>query len=115
MVRARFLLGLVFAVLVVAGSLHGQDKGAAAKGTLPRGWGKLGLSDEQKQKIFAIQNQYRAQIQELQQKLAEVRKIERTEMEQVLSADQRKRLREIALQRAPADTDEKGKTKEKGK
>ena len=36
-------------------------------------------------------------------------------MEQVLSADQRKRLREIALQRAPADTDEKGKTKEKGK
>ena len=63
------LLALLGAMFVLSGGLVGQEKKkddpkkkddspVKAKGMLPPNWGKLGLSDEQKQKIYKIQNKY---------------------------------------------------------
>ena len=54
------LLGLSVIVLVlfVGGWLVAQD---AIKGTLPANYGKLGLSDEQKQKVYKIQAEYKVE------------------------------------------------------
>jgi Spy/CpxP family protein refolding chaperone len=99
-------------VLVFSGGTLGQDKkdGDKAKGQLPQGWGKLGLSSEQRQKVYAIQTDYRAKRSDLEKKLAEMRKQERTEMEAVLTDDQKAKLRELLLQKAPGEKKEEKKS-----
>jgi hypothetical protein len=45
--------------LVIALTLQGgDDKKEAPKRTLPAGWNKLGLSEAQKQKVFATRAEY---------------------------------------------------------
>ena len=58
MARLRVLVGVL--VLVVAaggGFLLGQDSkdGGKVRGQLPPNWGKLGLTDKQKQTVYRIQ------------------------------------------------------------
>jgi Spy/CpxP family protein refolding chaperone len=112
MFRARLLLCLALTVLIVGGSLFGDDKAPPKRGILPAGWRKLGLSDEQKQKVFAVQERYRGQIRELESKIKELRARRQDEMMSVLTPDQRQQLRKLALEKAPAEPgskDKKGK------
>jgi hypothetical protein len=96
--------------LVVVGSpwVAGQDptkpKDPAPKmrGQLPPNWGKLGLSDEQKQKVYAAQTKYRDKIDSLKKQMADLLDQEKKEMESVLTDAQKTRLREIATGKAPA-------------
>jgi hypothetical protein len=111
MFRARVLLGLVVAAALVAGSIYGQD--AKAKVKLPKGWSKLALSEDQKKQVATIRSKFGPQIQELQTKLQELRKQEETELNRLLTADQRKTLREIALKNVPPDEDAKDTKKDK--
>ena len=90
--------------LVVAEDKTPDTKAPAAshgRGSLPQHWGKLGLSDDQKQKVRAIRDQYRGQLNDLEQQIKELRKKERAEMEAVLTDAQKQRLREIMNASAP--------------
>ena len=70
------------------------------RGRVPRYFGQLGLSREQRQEIYRIQAKYRSQIAELQAQIAALRKAERQEIEGVLTEGQKARLEEIIRDRA---------------
>lgn len=110
-VSACALLGLLF---VLSGGSVGQEKKqdpkkqdvkkddpkkdeGKAKGMLPQYWGKLGLSDEQKQTIYKIQNKYDAEITKLQAKIDELKDARLKDSRAVLTADQKKKLEELIL------------------
>ena len=103
MVRVRWLLGLLVVMFLVAGTSVSadDDKKAdeptqpAAKGTLPAGWRRLGLTDDQVKKVYRIQTEYRNKIDVLQQKIASLKKEERGEMEKILTEAQKTRLKEL--------------------
>lgn len=74
-----------------------KDPPAKVKGQLPQYWGKLGLSTEQKQSIYKIQNKYDGEIDRLEAKIKELKESRLKDMRGVLTADQKKRLEEILL------------------
>jgi Spy/CpxP family protein refolding chaperone len=88
-----------------------KDQPGKARGQLPQNWSKLGLNDEQKQKVYRVQNDYRPKIDELQKQITDLRDKERREMEAVLTDAQKARLREILTSKAPPDDKGKGKDK----
>lgn len=98
------MLGAMF---VLSGGLVGQEKKkddakkddppVKFKGMLPPNWGKLGLSDEQKQNIYKIQNKHDAEIDKLEAKIKELKDARLKEMRAVLTADQKKRLEDLLL------------------
>jgi TolA-binding protein len=109
-------------VLLVAGAMAavstplvvGQDKTTTkqstttttttkVRGQLPQNWGKLGLSDEQKQKVYSAQAKYRDKIDSLKKQIAELQDKEKKEMEDVLTSAQKTRLREIVTGKVPAE------------
>src|SRR5436305_14857619 len=95
MIRLRVLVGVVAVALLTVGLLPGDepntgdtkkdDATTRVRGTLPPNYKKLGLSDDQVQKIYKIQNEYRAQIDQLQAKVKQLQKEEREEMAKVLT------------------------------
>lgn len=105
MMYARGLLGLAALVLVMGGSLLGQDKkdSAKAKGTLPQNWSKLGLTDTQKQDIYKVQTEFRGKIEDLQAQVKKLQNDERTELQKILTDAQKARLKEILLEKAGDD------------
>jgi len=91
--RIRLIaLAAAFAVIVSPWAV-GQDPAKAPKdgtnakmrGQLPPNWGKLGLSDEQKQKVYAAQGKYRDKIDALKKQMADLQDQEKKEMEGVLT------------------------------
>jgi Spy/CpxP family protein refolding chaperone len=101
----------VCALLLLSGGATGQDKKddpkkddpkkndppVKLKGMLPQYWGQLGLSDEQKQNIYRVQNQHDTEIKKLEAKIAELKATKLREMRAVLTADQKKKLEEKVL------------------
>ena len=80
MSRVRLLVIAVALLVVGSPWVTGQDAGRSKdsrepapkmRGQLPPNWGKLGLSDEQKQKVYEAQNKHRAKIEALQKQIAE--------------------------------------------
>jgi len=65
------------------------------RGFLPANFGKLGLSNEQKQKIYSIQAKYKSDIDELNKKVKKASDDQRSEIYSVLSNDQKEKLKEI--------------------
>ena len=59
---------------------------------VPAYFGGLGLTDEQKESIYEIQGEYLPQIQALEKKAAELREERMLEIENVLTAPQKKAL-----------------------
>jgi hypothetical protein len=100
----RFSAALVFGGLCVAlfltgAGATGQDKDTpkVAKGKLPKNWSKIGLTDEQKQNIFKVQEEYQPKIDALK---AQLKKLVAEEMEKMVSAltdEQKERLRKLAV------------------
>jgi len=68
---------------------------------LPRGWDQLNLAADQQQKIAAITQRYAPQIQQLEAKLAELKKNRHAEMTAVLNDKQRAQLAEAHPNKAP--------------
>ena len=104
MSRVRILVGVLALAVFGGGWLLGDDtkktadKPATAPKTtrqLPQGWKQLGLSDEQKKKIHGIQDDYRPRIANLKKQLDDLQHEERAKMYDVLTADQKKALKEI--------------------
>ena len=68
---------------------------AKTKGFLPQNWGKIGLTDDQKQEVYKVQGKYNGEIDKLEAKIKEIKSTRDKEMKGVLSADQKKKLDEI--------------------
>jgi len=101
MMRLRGVFLVVAIALLAGGVLHGQDKKDDApvklKGQLPPNWGKLGLTDEQKQKVYKVQADFDQKKAALEKQLKDLKSQERGEMEKVLSDAQKARLKELLL------------------
>src|ERR1700753_2083131 len=90
--------------LILGGWLQGQDKKEPpetkktgdvkvdepkAKGQLPAGWKKLGLTDEQVQSVYKTQSAYNGKIDGLKQKIADLKAEEKAELEKILTKAQK--------------------------
>lgn len=102
------MVALIGGLLVASGGLMGQepkkddpkpakkdDAGAKVKGTLPPNWGKIGLTDEQKQEVYKVQAKYNGEIEKLEGKIKELKSAREKDMKAVLTAEQKKALQEI--------------------
>jgi hypothetical protein len=103
---SRLCAFVLFAsVIVLSGGLVGQepkkgapqqgkkdDPPAKVKGMLPNGWRKLGLSATQVQEVYKIQAKYNAEIDKLEEKIAELKATMAKERLAVLTPDQKKQL-----------------------
>lgn len=107
---SRFRVGaLTAALLVWASNSPGQDPKpdepkkadppVKLKGFLPMNWGKLGLTDEQKQSVYRIQARYAAEIEKLEAQIRELKAARDKELKGVLTPEQKKRLEDILLGR----------------
>jgi Spy/CpxP family protein refolding chaperone len=74
-----------------------DEPSAKVKGILPMNWGKIGLTDDQKQQIYRIQGKYNDEIDKLDAKIKELKATRDKEMKAVLTDDQKKRLEAILL------------------
>ena len=122
MTRTRNLFGLLAVLLLVGWLVAADDKkttddktdtGGHAKGQLPPGWKGLGLTDAQKASIYTIQSNYRGKIEELEQKIHDLKAQERAEELKVLTDAQKARLKEIAEEKATGDVTKKDDTTKK--
>jgi septal ring factor EnvC (AmiA/AmiB activator) len=77
------------------------DQATVVKGKLPKNYSKLGLTDEQRQKIFAIGADYNTKIAGLKKQIKTLQDQEKVDVEKVLTDDQKTALRNIILQSAP--------------
>ena len=98
MKRWTTLTGLLAAMLLLsAAAVTGQDKKDKAKNKqLPPNYGKLGLSDDQKKKIYDIQDDYGPKIADLKKQIEELTKKQRQETAAVLTDEQKEHLTKIA-------------------
>jgi peptidoglycan hydrolase CwlO-like protein len=103
----RVIVAAVIAAVIGLGGLAlAQDKKETtrARGQLPPNWAKLGLTDAQKQQVYKIETDFRAQIEALQAQIKDLQAKEKAELDKVLTADQKKRLREILDEKVPGAT-----------
>jgi hypothetical protein len=110
MKEVRVGLACVIALfLVLGGLLVAQDvkKEGRLRGQLPQNWSKLGLSDKQKQDTYAIQNKYDKEVDALMAQVRDLRAKEKIELDAILTADQKKRLREIITEKTPGASEAK--------
>jgi hypothetical protein len=106
MFRATAVAGVVIvglAMLVAGPGLSQQEKepAPAVKGQLPKYWSKIGLNDDQKQKVYAIHANYLTKIESLRRQIKDLQQKEKAEQEKLLTDDQRAALRRILLEKAP--------------
>src|SRR3981081_2646724 len=111
MTKLRVSLAVALIALLVGGLSLAQDKKdtppAKTKGSLPANWKKLGLTDEQTQKVYKVRADYGDQINTLKQKITQLQSEEKAELLKLLTDAQKARLKEIAT----ADIDKKPEDK----
>ena len=71
------------------------------RGRLPNHFGKLGVSDEQRERIYAIQANYDARIDDLLSQIEELVANRDSDISAVLTEGQRARLRELREEARP--------------
>ena len=59
------------------------------RGRVPNGFGKIGISEQQKEEIYTIQGRYKAQVEDLLAQLEELKSQEAEEIHNVLTDDQK--------------------------
>lgn len=92
--------GLLISLIPVVDVAAGGAK--VSKGRLPNNWKLLGLSREQTQKIYSIQEKADLMVADLEQQIEKLRQDERKQMYEVLTDTQREALRQILLKRGGA-------------
>ncbi len=97
----RVLLGVLVCFTIVGGLLIAQeakqDPPPKLKGMLPPNYGKLGLSEEQKQAIFKADAEFDAKIADAEAKIKQLKNDKRQAIEKVLTAQQKEQLKKILL------------------
>jgi Spy/CpxP family protein refolding chaperone len=115
---ATVFLTLTLAIVVLAtASLNNVAvaQKEPIKGKLPLYWKGLGLSDEQKQKVFKIRDDYGTKIKSLNDQLKKLRDEEQKELSLVLTPQQRQALRDIIAKKVGGGATETPEPKEKTK
>lgn len=103
---ALFALCLGLALLLPASSpaQNDADQPAAAagetpaksyRGPLPDYFGKLGVGEPQREKLYAVDAEYAGRIEALQKQIAELEKERNTRLEALLTPGQKLRLQEL--------------------
>lgn len=69
------------------------------RGQLPANYGKLSLTDEQKQRIYGMQAEYEAKIEKLEAEIKKLKNERNKKIESVLTAAQKERLKEILAEK----------------
>lgn len=107
MLRLRMGVTAVAALLLLTGLLVGQEKEkdkekkpevepeTKLKGTLPMHYKRLGLSEDQKQQVYRVKKTFKDKAAALEKQIKALKSEERAELEKVLTAAQRARLKEI--------------------
>ena len=101
MKNLHVMVGLcLLALSVMIGSGFGQDKKGdkdtqPVKGQLPANWGKLGLTPDQKGKIYAVQAIYKPKIDNLKKEIKHLQDEEYAEEYKILNDDQKAALKKI--------------------
>ena len=122
--RLLWLFGCcAIAAVVAAGSGYTQDKKddkkddkSVAKGTLPQGWGKIGLTADQKKKITALRGTYADKISELTKQIDQLKAERDAECVKLLTNDQKAELKKIATDKIEGkDKDKSERTPEEPK
>ena len=105
--RRIALGGVLVGALLAAGMLFGQQPPASkAKGRLPPYWSKLGLSEDQRKKVFAIQGEYKDKIDALKKDISKLEDDEKRELSKVLTDPQRVELKKLIANKALAEPSE---------
>jgi Spy/CpxP family protein refolding chaperone len=113
MTRVRWTVAVVVVALVTGSWLIGADTDPIKlRGQLPMNWKKLGLTDEQVQQVYKIEGTYRAKIDDLKKQITDLQKMEKAELEKVLTPAQKDRLREILTGEIKDGKDKDGKDKD---
>ena len=100
---ARLLAGVTLVAalaLLSADGLSGQDKAknvpeagkTAARGKLPPGWDRLGLTDAQAAEVIRLTAEYRAKIEPLQEELGRLKSELARKRVALLSDEQKRKL-----------------------
>ncbi|HMP03199.1 MAG TPA: hypothetical protein PKD86_05570 [Gemmatales bacterium] len=89
------ILGLACGGLAWAQDGKDETPQARLRGQLPANYKKLGLSEEQVQKIYKIQNDYDVKLRALDEQIKKLKAQQRSDVEKVLTTAQRARLKEI--------------------
>lgn len=112
MTRSACLGGLL--LLLAGGFLVAQEADKKASGRLPNNYGKIGLTDWQKQKIYSAQEKYGAQIDALVKQVELLREKRDAEIDGVLTPEQRDNLKKLVGETAKKSAAKKnaGKTEE---
>jgi len=105
----------LFALLLVTGSLVVAQEKTKGKGQLPPNWSKLGLSDEQKSKIYSIRADYKGKIEALEAQVKQLKEQEGSELAKILTQPQKDRLKEIVAAKSLVEPDKKDEKKEEKK
>ena len=93
--RSRWALSIVAAASLAVGMLPCQDaKETKFRGRLPAHYGDI-VSEAQRLQIYAVQEKYFKQIDELKDKLALLEAQRDREIENVLSPEQKTRLKKV--------------------
>lgn len=118
MPRPRVLFGMLVVVLV-GSFLFAQEKKdpptVRARGQLRAGWKQLGLTDEQVQRVYTVQSEYRTKIDALEAQIKELKQKQEQEEFKVLTDAQKARLREILSSKVPQDKKPEEKKPENAK
>ena len=119
----RVVLNALILLLCCSISGWSQDtakpttKGAAAEkkttNRLPANYGKLGLTDAQKDKVYVINDKYDAQLDALEEQLKALKAKRGVEVEAVLTAEQKKILKDVMDESKERATKAKAKTDDK--
>lgn len=88
MLRVMPFLVLLLAFVLTTSSVS-QEKDKKPKGMLPFGWKDLGLSAEQKAKVYTIQAEYKTKTQKLEDEIKALKAQEKTELVKVLTPEQK--------------------------
>lgn len=108
----------VMVASVGLGAILAQDTGKA-KGRLPANYGKIGLTDEQKQSIYDIMAKYKKESDDLDKKVKDLNAKRKGEIDMVLNDDQKKALKKLSEGNKKSDetkkSDEAPKKKDNSK
>jgi hypothetical protein len=71
------------------------SKKASSGDRLPANYTKIGLSDDQRKKIYEVQNKYESQIDALEKQIADLKAKQKAEVDGVLTPEQYKALQTV--------------------
>src|SRR5262249_43590582 len=102
------------AAILLVSSGYSQDTQPPAKAQLPAGWGKLGITADQKKKILEVMGSYQSKIAALKDQMDKLKASEYSEAFKLLNDDQKATLKKLATEKADPTTKDKTDDKKKG-